>query len=160
MLVAGLSLGWQIAQWLLSAGRPKATLLHGLVDGSDVYDGPVTKKRAGFNLDQLRRQGIDGTPVIGVKVVNHGRASVTVDRISVHHHGGGMAYTPVGQLIGPELPYRLEAGTNASWYVPEEIAHRLAHASREALGETITGVYLTASLATGKSIETRHRFAV
>jgi hypothetical protein len=41
LLVAGLSLGWQIAQWLLSAARPKAQLMHGVVNGGGAYVGPV-----------------------------------------------------------------------------------------------------------------------
>lgn len=34
LLVAGLSLGWRVAQWLLSAARPKAQLMHGVVGSS------------------------------------------------------------------------------------------------------------------------------
>lgn len=65
-----------------------------------------------------------------------------------------MQFVPIGNVLGPDLPYRLEPGTNASWYVTEDNAARLAHSSREALGELVTGVYMTAQLGTGKTVKT------
>ena len=58
LLVAGLSLGWQIAQWLLSAGRPKAMLLHGVQGGGGVVTGPVQKTGAPRNVKNLRNQAL------------------------------------------------------------------------------------------------------
>lgn len=154
LLLAGLSLGWQIAQWLLSAGRAKATLMHGLMQGSGAYVGPVGKAGRPFDLDKLRRQGVDGPAVVGIQVVNHGRAPLSVERVSLCTRGGAMQFVPVDDVLGPGLPYRLEPGTNASWYVTEDSAGRLAHSSREALGEPVTGVYMTALLGTGKTAKT------
>lgn len=63
LLVAGLSLGWQVAQWLLSAARPKATLLYGLVAGTGAYSAPVPKSGRRLDVDHLHRQGIGGLPI-------------------------------------------------------------------------------------------------
>lgn len=154
LLLAGLSLGWQIAQWLLSAGRAKATLMHGLVQREDPYVGPVAKNGSPFDLAKLRRQGIDGPSVVGIQVVNRGRAPLSVERVSLCTRGGTLQFVPIGDVRGPALPYRLAPGTNASWYVSEDNALRLVNSSREALGEPVIGVYMSAQLGTGKTVKT------
>ncbi|MCL2468572.1 MAG: phosphoribosylamine--glycine ligase [Micrococcales bacterium] len=155
LLVAGLSLGWQMAEWLLSAGRPRATLLLGVAQGAGVYCGPVPKSGRLLDLDQFLRQGIDGPEVLGIQVTNHGRAPVTVDRVAVLTQGGTVSYVPGDDLVGPGLPCTVEPGRNNSWYVPLDKALALASASREAAGEPVTGVYMTALLGTGKAVRTR-----
>jgi len=92
--------------------------------------------------------------VFGIQVVNHGRAPLSVDRVSLCTRGGVMQFVPIGDVFGPALPYRLEPGTNASWYVTEENAERLVRSSREALGEPVTGVYMSALLGTGRMVKT------
>ena len=154
LLVAGLSLGWQIAQWLLSAGRPKAKLLHGVQGRGGLATGPVEKSGEPRNFESLREQGFNGPEIIGVQVTNHGRAPVTVDRIALCTRGGTMRFMPQGELIGPQMPHRLEAGTNESWYVDADLTNSLVAASRNALDEHISGVYMTVALGTGKSITT------
>ena len=65
-----------------------------------------------------------------------------------------MRFMPQGELIGPQMPHRLEAGTNESWYVDADLTNSLVAASRNALDEHISGVYMTVALGTGKSITT------
>ncbi|MCQ9367633.1 phosphoribosylamine--glycine ligase [Corynebacterium falsenii] len=154
LLVAGLSLGWQIAQWLLSAGRPKAKLLHGVQGRGGLATGPVEKSGEPRNFESLREQGFNGPEIIGVQVTNHGRAPVTVDRIALCTRGGNMSVVPQNELLGPALPHRLEAGTNESWYMEADFGYRLVAASRAALHEQIRGVYMSAALGSGKSIST------
>lgn len=156
LLIAGLSLGWQVTQWLLSAGRPRAILFHGLWEGRAAIVGPVPKSGGRpANVPSLRRQGYRGPEVVGVEVTNHGRAPVTVEKVALHTRGGEMSLVPIADRLGPDLPYRLEPGTNASWYVEADHAVRLVESSREVLNESITGVYMVAQLATGKAVETR-----
>jgi len=155
LVLAGLSLGWQVAQWLLSAGRPKATLMHGLADGGQAFVGPVRKDGTGVNIADMHRQGITGSAVVGIQVTNHGRAPVVVETVKLLPRGGVMHFMPIGERIGPDLPYKLEAGANASWYMTANHAATLAETSREVLKEKVTGVYMTAQLATGKTIKTR-----
>ncbi|OZF42110.1 phosphoribosylamine--glycine ligase [Rhodococcus sp. 14-2470-1a] len=154
LVLAGLSLGWQIAQWLLSAGRPKASLMHGLSDGAQAWVGPVRKDGTGFDMSRLRQQGVTGSPVVGVQVTNHGRAPVVVETVAMLPRGGSARLVPIGERIGPDLPLTLQPGANASWYLSAEHAERLVRSSREVLHERVSGVYMTAQLATGKTVET------
>lgn len=152
--LAGVSLGWQIAQWLLSAGRPKATLMHGMIQGDGAFVGPVPKSGDAFDLERLVDQGFSGRPVVGIQVTNHGRAAVTIESVSLCPRGGTMRFVPIGQRIGPDLPFLLGPGTNQSWYVPIDVGLLLAETSREAANERVTGVYMIAKLATGREIPT------
>lgn len=160
LLVAGLSLGWQILQWLLSAGRSRAVLYYGVLQGQSALASPVPKKGSSLNFDSLRSQGSDGPAVVGVEVTNHGRASITVQNVVLKTRGGTLSLVPVAERLGPDLPYRLEPGTNASWYLEVDHAVRLAKASREVFKESVTGVYMVAHLATGKSAKTRRTLGV
>lgn len=154
LLVAGLSLGWQIAQWLLAAGRPRANLQHGVWQGGAAIVGTVPKSGRAIDVAGLRRPGYGGPQVVGIQVTNYGRAPVTIEKVAVHTRGGVMSLVPLAERLGPDLPYRLESGTNASWYVAADDAVRLATSSREVLDEAVTGVYMVAELATGKAVET------
>lgn len=160
LVLAALALGWQIAQYLLSAGRPKATLIHGLVSASEAYSGPVRADGKGFDLDGLRRQGMGGFEAVGIQVTNHGRAPVIIESVKLLPRGGVMSLTPVGERVGPDLPHKLEPGANASWFLDLDHAGTLAAASREVLKERISGVYMTAQLGTGKTIRTRQTLRV
>ncbi len=153
LVLAGLSLGWQIAQWLLSAGRPKATLLHGMLQGSGIYSGRVKNGRP-HDLASLRSQGINGPQVVGIRVTNHGRAPVSITRVAVQARGGQLSLNPVSEIVGPPLPHQLQPGTNEAWYVAAEDAVRLATSSREVLKDKVSGIYMTAELGTGKAIKT------
>lgn len=155
LVLAGLSLGWQVAQWLLSAGRPKATLVHGLADAGQAFVGPVRRDGTGFDIADLQRQGITGSAVVGIQITNHGRAPVVVESVKLLPRGGVMQFMPIGERIGPDLPYKLEAGANATWYMTANHAATLVETSRDVLREKVTGVYMTAQLATGKTIRTR-----
>ena len=156
LLIAGLSLGWQVAQWLLSAARARATLLYGAIGSGGVYVEQVGRKGQRYDLPALRSQGASGPEVLGVKVTNHGRASLVVENVSVKAKGGGMSLTPIGDRIGPELPHRIEPGANATWYTPMDGARALVSSSREVLHHSITGVYMTAELGTGKTVKTHN----
>ncbi|WP_065425947.1 hypothetical protein [Micrococcus luteus] len=154
-VVASLSLGWNIAQWLLSDGRAKVTLLHGLQTSDGAYIGPVSKNGSGLDLEVLRSQGIHGTDVVGIEVANTGRTGLTVQKIALHPRHGSSVFVPIDQLVGPRLPHRLEPGTNDTWLIPTDIAQQLVRVSQTALNEPVSGVYMTTTTATGKKRKTR-----
>lgn len=160
LVLAALALGWQIAQYLLSAGRPKATLLHGLVSHSEAYSGPVSVDGKGFDLDGLRSQGMSGFEAVGIQVTNHGRAAVIIESVKLLPRGGTMSLIPVRERVGPDLPHKLEPGANASWFLDLGHAERLAAASREVIKERVSGVYMTAQLGNGKTVRTRQTLRV
>ena len=134
--------------------------LDGVLNGPDALVGPVRKDGAGSNLADLRRQGFDGTAVIGIQVTNHGRAPVFVETVKLAPRGGRMQLTPVAQLHGPDLPHKIEPGANAGWYTSVDHAVTLATSSREVLHESVSGVYMTADLGTGATVETKQTLRI
>lgn len=155
ILLAALSIGWQIAQYLLSAGRPKAALLYGVGSRSEVVSVPVPANGKRLDLSGLREQGLGGFEAVGIQVTNHGRAPVIIESVKLLPRGGAMTFLPISERVGPDLPHKLEPGANASWFLSYDHAVRLAEASRQVLREDVNGVYMTAQLGTGKTIKTR-----
>jgi len=153
LLVAGLSLGWQVAQWLLSAARAKATLMYGVMGADGGFVGQVARDGQPSDLQEIRQQGIDHPEVLGVRVSNHGRASLLIDGVVARTRGGTVTLTPIDGLVGPSLPYRIEPGANADRYVPIDEARTILAGSR-ALDEKPTGVFMAARLGTGRVIKT------
>lgn len=147
LVVAMLSLGWQVASWALSGRRVKVNLLHGVQGRGGFATGKVKPGGAPLNLGTMRSQGWDGIEVIAAEVINVGRAPVIVTRYSVHAVGAGMSYTPLRDWIGPDLPFRLEPGASETWYSDIADARALVH-SLGAIGKSATHVYMTVTLGT------------
>jgi hypothetical protein len=82
LLVAALSLGWQIAVHQLEGRRVRVTLVHGAAGRGSVVTSKVGRTGAPSNHARLAEQGFTEA-VIGVAVTNLGRAPVRVDRYSV-----------------------------------------------------------------------------
>lgn len=152
LMFAGISLGWQICAWLLSSGRPKATLITGLFSPpGGAFVGPVSKSGERVELNSLRAQNIPGEEVIGVKVTDRGRIPITVEHIEIcDRHKGQFVYQPIDELLGPSLPHSIEAGTNESWYVPLQSVEGFSRLSREPVS-----LYIVVTLGSGKRIKTR-----
>lgn len=155
LVVATAALTWNVVQWLLSTGRAKVTLLHGFRTHYGIYAGPVTKSGAGFDLDSLRAQGIPGTGVVGIEVINTGRAPLSVQKVTLHSRGSSISLTPVGMMQGPALPHRIEPGENASWYVDTKEAATLNRLTRSTAKKRATGTYMSAQTGTRKTHKTR-----
>ncbi|RZU16420.1 hypothetical protein EV645_3985 [Kribbella rubisoli] len=154
LLVAGLSAGWQVATWFWSNGRPKARLMHGVVSGAAAITGPVKRDGLPLELKSIREQGYDGTEVLGVQVVNHGRAQVTVTRYSIALAGTGMSYHLIGDAMGPPLPHRIQPGEAETWYADMDTVHRFVYAA-QAIKEGAREVFIEVTLGTGRTIRTR-----
>jgi hypothetical protein len=85
--------------------RKRATSTE-LVIGALADNGLITwprKDSTGERLAGLRNQGITSTEVIGVKVVNRGRAPTRVERWTVTWIGDSISFTPLAGQVGPEL---------------------------------------------------------
>lgn len=120
--VAALSLGWQIAVWSLDGRRVRLSLTHGAMGRGGAATGKVARDGRPADLDRVRAEGFTGREVIGVSVTNLGRAPVRVDRYSCELVHGGLSYTPIGDAIGPPLPFRLAPGETETWYALGEDA--------------------------------------
>lgn len=159
LFVAALSFGWQIATWALSGRRVDVRLLHGVEGRGGFAVGEVGRDRAPLNLNSMRAQGWNGPEVIGIEVINVGRAPVSIRSYSVQAVRGGMAYLPHGDARGPALPFRLEAGESATWYSDMDDARALVH-SLSSIGKTATHVRMVANLGTKQERRTRRTLRV
>lgn len=160
LLVAALSLGWQIAGYLLEGRRVRVTLLHGAQGPVGVAVGPVKRDQKPNNLSGLRAEGFEGTEIIGITATNIGRAPITIERYTVHSDKGGMAFTPMGIRIGPEFPFRLPPGESQSWYAEMRDARTLIHSVNAVRAARATSVYMSVTLGTGDQKSTKRRIRV
>lgn len=160
LLVAALSLGWQVAGYLLEGRRVRVTLLHGAQGHVGAAVGPVKRDRKPNNLRGLRAEGFEGTEIIGITATNIGRAPITIERYSVHAHKGGMAFTPLGDRMGPEFPFRLPPGESQSWYAEMRDARALIHALNAVKPARTGDVYMSITLGTGDQKHTKRRIQV
>lgn len=156
--LSALSLGWQIASWLLSAGRVRATLRYGVLGMGGVVLRDADGGSAPVTVDDLQRQGANGPDVLAVKVSNIGRAPVTVASYSVRHVASGMSFVPIGEAMGPALPHRMEPGESKTWLAQMDTVRALVHASQVIRGGSL--VNMTVELGTGKIVTTRGRLEV
>lgn len=156
LAIAACSLGWQVAVWTLSGRRVRLRLLHGVAGRGGFAVGAVDRSETTLDLTSMRRQGWDGPEVIGVEVVNVGRAPVSVRGYSVQAIGGGMSLRPVGDIVGPALPFRLEPGESETWYSDARDARALL-SSLAAIGRQSRSVRMAVSLGTGQERATRRK---
>lgn len=159
LLVAALSLGWQVASWALSGRRVKVVLLHGVQGRGGFATGPVGRNSAPRRIDSMRSQGWDGPEVLAIEVINVGRVTVTIRSYSVIAIGSGMSYTPIGNAIGKALPFRLEPGESETWYSDVQDAHALVRSVRE-IGKSATHVNMSVGLGTKEDRKTRHSIRI
>lgn len=154
LVVASLSLGWQLASYILDGRRIRVTLLHGTMGAHGLVVGPVGRDGKPKDLTRIRAEGFDGLEVVGVTATNVGRAPATISRYSVQLKRGGFSYTPVGDKIGPDFPYRLEPGESAAWYSAMQDARALVAAS-STVTKVSHDVRMAVELGTGDTIKTR-----
>ncbi|HZT07743.1 MAG TPA: hypothetical protein VFC51_11980 [Chloroflexota bacterium] len=158
LMLAGLSLGWQAATFFLEGGRVKATFKPGLVGNGMV----ITLEAEKFSDDNMRavmgRQGY-GRPVAAIDVRSVGRLPVTIASWKIVTNPGGTALQPVGELIGPALPHRLEAGESQIWAVDYKAVQALVAATSSVvkLDTTTVRVSSTVGLGDGRTVRARGR---
>lgn len=150
VIMSALSLGWQGAAFVLSGGRVSAELRVGALHAtrSGLVHGAPSAATAGW-ADHHGKQGYVH-PVIAVLVRNRGRLPVTVTQWGVVG-SGGLSYRPLGNSVGPALPYRLEAGSSELWAVELEYLLPLA----EGFTEEQRVVRASVELGDGKSHVTK-----
>ena len=158
LFLAALSLGCQLATYSLDGRQVRVTLLHGTMGRNGFATGPVGRDEKPKNLSRLYTEGFTGKEVLGITVTNVGRAPVTVSCYSVGLTRGGFPFSPMGEAIGPGLPYRLEPGAE-TWYRRMRGARALVYAS-SAVAAVSHFVNMTVVLGTGDKITTRRRLDV
>jgi hypothetical protein len=117
VFLAGLSLAWQAATFLLTAPRVKVSLREGFRGPLGIMLGPPSLyTEAGRAV--MEQQGYI-EHVLAIEAINHGRFPATVKDWSVRF-GNGAAYGNPADPLNPELPYRLDPFNSAIWYAPVE----------------------------------------
>lgn len=155
LVIAALSLGWQIAVWTLEGRRVRLTLTHGAMGRGGAVTGKVARNGQPKDLAQVRGEGFTGEELIGIAVTNLGRAPVRIDKYSVRMLDGGMEFSPLGESIGPDLPFRLPPGETETWYARASSARALVYASRGLKPHASARVQMTVQLGTGDVRRTR-----
>jgi hypothetical protein len=117
--LAVLSIAWQAATFILTGPRVKVELHEGL-------RGPLGVMVASLNVytddgrAALERSGYD-EHVLAITAINNGRLPATITSWSVRF-GNGASQSVGLDRQNPELPYRLEAHSSATWYMLAEHA--------------------------------------
>lgn len=119
LVLAVVSLAWQIAQHQLAGPRVRVRLLWGCMGNGRVATGPVEG-----TLDAFRHSGISHPVfVMAVEGRNVGRMPIDVTGFGVELNGF-ISYSLAGWQHNPALPHRLEPGSEVTFYVPLEDIQR------------------------------------
>jgi hypothetical protein len=161
LVIATSSLGWQVAAWLLSAGRVRVQLRHGIIGrrGTGLYNVPRSGEPV--DVDSIWRHGFTGPEVLAVKVVNWGRGPVTVTRYRLGIPGSSesLVIHRESDNIGPKLPARLEQHESETWAVDMELVRVFVNPSG-VVPTRKRRVQMTVELATGARRTTRRALRV
>ena len=158
-IVGTASLTWNVVQFLLAGPRPKAHLIVGAVSpGRNLVSGPPSAAI----FETFARLATEGYTqrVIGVKVVNHGRAPTRVQRWSVKCMKSGIALAPMADAIGPKLPYDLAPQANETWVVDFQAAYALVHATAKTFDQRPEPVRVVVELGTGKTLVSKETLMI
>lgn len=158
LVLAALSLGWQIAQFLLTGARVRAGLKAGLLGSGGALVWPVTTRQV--DVERYRQQGFTD-PVFAIEVRNTGRMSIAVEQVKVRFEGWGAEFHEPEAPYNPPSPTRLEPHSSKTWYVNADTVKAAARSAIEAGMATrplrACGV---AALGDGKRVTTRERVTV
>jgi hypothetical protein len=160
LVVASASLTWNVVQFLLGGSRPTALL----VVGALAPGGMVTMEAGSDTAKELDRlAATDGynQGVIGVRVINRGRAPTTVQRWEIKTDDpSGISLNPLGESIGPPLPHVLAAGAQETWVTDLAHAARLAAATAGTFNRPLPPVYGVVELGTGRALRSKRSLRV
>jgi hypothetical protein len=126
LVFAAASLGWNVAQFLLTGGRPKLRLIVGALTETGVITVPITV-HMNRELDRLAEHNGYNRRVVGAIMTNAGRGPATVERWGLSC--GEATYWVGAESLGPELPKTLDGGgAKLTVVAPIGPVERLAYA--------------------------------
>ncbi|OBG78837.1 MULTISPECIES: hypothetical protein [unclassified Mycobacterium] len=122
------SLTWQIYPFLMQGARPKLTPIVGMVMAGGTmrvtHDATLTNARQ--SLEIAAKQFSPGPLIVGVKVVNAGRAQFHVAAWAIRADPTGVSFNTLGEQIGsPEVPCDIPAGAEQIFFTRYEGARNL-----------------------------------
>jgi hypothetical protein len=155
LVLSAISLTWQAATFVMSGSRVRASLRHGARGGASVVSGPPASQ----SFRALAEQGFT-YEVIGIEVRNVGRLAVQVTGVRAALPSG-VQVQETRSSMGPGFPYRLEAQSSQTWFLPGEMA-RSAVAASAAIGKGSdpADVWMEVELGNGKVVRTKQRVSL
>jgi hypothetical protein len=125
-VLAAASLAWQVASFVYQGARPKLTPVVGIVTPGGMVTHDATRD-AREGLVHAAAQLPPGPLIIGVKVVNAGRAPFHVAGWAIRADPGGPSLMPVDVPIGgTAIPHDIPPGANANFITELQHVHRFA----------------------------------
>jgi hypothetical protein len=118
LVLAALSLGWQLASFFLAGPRVRVHIREGFRGADSVLVGPpstYTEK----GLRDFEARGYEA--VLGIEATNLGRLPASVVSVRFEIGNDQAAYIPApGEPMNPQLPHRLDSHSVAAWWAPRE----------------------------------------
>jgi hypothetical protein len=145
LVLAVVSLTWNLVEYRLSGPRVKVNLLVGAGNAG----GIVSTRDTSTDRSVFVSQGFTN-PLVGVEVANVGRAATDVQSFTPKLSNGFGYYEP--EFPGnPPLPHRLEAHATQTRWVPLHGVRAAAFAS----GDERASVYMEVQITGPRTLRTR-----
>jgi len=157
LIVSGLSLGWQIAIWLMNGARVRVTFKSGVFGRGGVVLADVGRDGLIRDMGSMRDQEWAGPDVLAIEVTDVGRQRAKVVRFGLRQgeKQAGIVYNDPG-VPNPPLSEWIEPGESTTWYADLQDAVALVRATA-ATGRRGTGrMRMYVELGTGKTLVTRN----
>lgn len=146
--LSSLSLGWQIAQWLMAGARVRVDVEVGMMNAS----GAMLGRPGAVDFEQFRRQGID-RPVVALVVRNKGRFAVDLQRYTLQTTNK-IVYQQLDMEANPKVPFRLEGHSQTRFFTDAaNVIAMLALAERAVGAPKPMKIRGLVELATGREAE-------
>lgn len=157
LIVSGLSLGWQIAIWLMNGARVRVTLKSGVFGRGGVVLADVGRDGRLRDMGSMRDQGWAGPDVLAIEVTNVGRQRAKIIRFGLRQgkKQAGIVYNDPGAL-NPPLSEWIEPGESATWYADLQDAVALVRATAATSRRASGRMRMYVELGTGKTLVTRN----
>lgn len=143
-VLAVVSLAWQMLTRAQQSARPRLTPVFGLLTA----DGLITTDTSCDVRESLLRAAdkFEDGPIVGVKVMNAGRAPLHVAGWAMRSEPNGASLIPVdGPKLGNEVPCDIAPGESAIFATELQRAHRFSEATASIMGQQRHFVFTVSS---------------
>jgi hypothetical protein len=119
------SLTWQVYTFLMQGARPKLTPIVGMLTPGGILTNDATRD-VRYSIESAAKQMPPGPLIVGVKVVNAGRATFHVADWNIRADPTGMCFKVLGEQMGsPTVPCDIAAGAEEIFFMHYDAARTL-----------------------------------
>jgi hypothetical protein len=130
------SLTWQVYTFLMQGARPKLTPIVGMLTPGGILTNDATRD-VRYSIESAVKQMPPGPLIVGVKVVNAGRASFHVADWNIRADPSGVSFNVLGEQLGsPTVPCDIPAGAERTFYMHFDAARTLKTGADRIEGKT------------------------